>query len=185
MQNKTLTEWNAALARHSNAAMAFAKTARSITPESWSEPLAEGKWSPAQATEHLNRTYRVVNEEIGGGKGIRLRSPWLLRQVLRQTVLRSIYRKRQLPKGARAPSEITPKAVEGTQVELVERFAALAHDFEEAISTNRETGRRLTHHVFGEIELLPGIDFIAIHVEHHCRQIEGAPSSLIANAQSI
>jgi len=184
MRNKTLTEWNAALAQHSNAAMAFAKTARSITPESWSEPLAEGKWSPAQVTEHLNRTYQVVIDEIRGGKGIRLRSPWLLRQVLRQTVLRSIYRKRQLPKGARAPSEIIPKVVEGTQVELLERFCALAHDFEQSMSTNRETGRKLTHHIFGEIELLPGIDFIAIHLEHHHRQIEGAPSALIANAQS-
>jgi len=183
MQNTSSTEWNAALARHSNAANAFANTARSITRESWSEPLAEGKWSPAQVTEHLNRTYQVVIKEIKGGKGIRLRSSWLLRQVLRQTVLRSIYRKRQLPKGARAPSEIVPKVVEGTQVELVERFAALAHDFEEAVSTNRKAGRKLTHHIFGEIELLPGIDFVAIHLEHHHRQIECAPSSLTRDSQ--
>src|SRR6185436_17056569 len=114
MRNKTLTEWNAALAQHSNAAMTFARTARSITPESWSEPLSEGKWSPAQVTEHLNRTYQVVIGELTGEKGIRIRTPWLLRQVLRQTVLRSIYRKRRLPKGARAPSEVIPKEVEGT-----------------------------------------------------------------------
>jgi len=184
MDNATSTKWNAALARHNKASKVFAETARSIMPESWSEPLAEGKWSPAQVTEHLNRTYQVVLEEIRGGKGIRIRSSWILRQVVRQTVLRSIYRKRQLPKGARAPSEIIPKVVEGTQVELVERFSALAHDFEEAISANRETGRKLTHHVFGEIELLPGIDFVAIHLEHHHRQLEGAPSSLTAKAQS-
>src|SRR6185295_17144079 len=122
MRNKTLTEWNAALARHSNAAMAFAKTARSITLESWSEPLAEGKWSPAEVTEHLNRTYQVIISELKGEKGIRIRSPWLLRQVLRQTVLRSIYRKRALPKGARAPSEIIPKVIDETQSMSLERF---------------------------------------------------------------
>jgi hypothetical protein len=156
--------WEAALARHANSAAAFGLTVASLDEDSWTIPLGEGKWSPAQVTEHLNRTYRVVVDQLNGGKGIRIRSPWFLRQVLRQTMLRSIYRKRQLPKGARAPSEIVPKEVEGTQTELVERFRNLAKEFELAVDKNR--GGRLTHHIFGEIEVERGIDFIAIHIEH-------------------
>ncbi len=123
-------------------------------------------------TEHLNRTYQVVFGEVRGGKGIRIRSPWLLRQVLRQTILRSILRKRRLPTGARAPSEVAPKEVNGTQKELLDRFSNLSAQFEEEFLKNStNTDKKLTHHIFGEIDLLRGIDFVAIHIEHHHRQI--------------
>jgi hypothetical protein len=171
MMNSDARSWGSALLRHSNAAGRFANTAGSISESSWSEPLADGKWTPAQVTEHLNRTYQVIIGELKGEKGIRIRSPWLLRQVLRQTVLRSIYRKRALPKGARAPSEIVPKLTDETQCASLERFKELARNFEAAVNANRDTGRKLTHHIFGGIDLLPGLDFIAIHIEHHHRQI--------------
>jgi hypothetical protein len=169
MKQSESKSFEAAIARHGSSAAAFGQTAASLIEDSWPVPIGEGKWSPAQVTEHLNRTYRVIIDELNGGKGIRIRSPWLLRQILRQTVLRSIYRKRQLPKGARAPSEIVPKEVEGTQTELVERFRHLAMEFELAVEKNRDG--KLTHHIFGEIEVERGIDFIAIHIEHHHRQI--------------
>jgi len=166
--------WVNAVARHSAAASAFAKTAGAVKSDVWSTPLGEGKWSPAQVTEHLNRTYQMTLGELRGKGGLRIRTPWLLRQLLRQTVLRSIYRKRQLPRGARAPSEIMPSTVNGSQSELLERFSTLAYEFDqEALSEKNRTNRKLTHHVFGEIDLLPGIDFIAIHIEHHHRQITG------------
>jgi hypothetical protein len=165
-------DWTDALTRHAAASKAFADTARAINGESWFRPLAEGKWSPGQVVEHLNKTYLVVIDQLRGGKGIRIRSPWLLRQLLRQTVLRSIYRKRRLPKGARAPSEIVPKG-EGEQGESVDRFSRLAEEFEQVALASHATGRKLTHHIFGEIDLLPGVDFIAIHIAHHHRQITG------------
>jgi len=165
------TSWESALARHRNASGIFAETAIAIPDSDWSTPLSEGKWSPAQVTEHLNRTYQVIIGELKGGRGIRVRSPWLLRQLLRQTVLRSIYRKRALPKGARAPSELIPKVVNETRSDSIERFGTLAREFEEAMNANRQTGRKLTHHIFGAIDLERGLDFIAIHIEHHHRQI--------------
>jgi hypothetical protein len=102
MKNMKSQAWVDAVARHSAAASAFAKTAGAMKPDVWSTPLAEGKWSPAQVTEHLNRTYQMTLGELRGKGGL-----------------------------------------------------------------------QLTHHVFGEIDLLPGIDFIAIHIEHHQRQITG------------
>ena len=168
MQN---TSWESALARHTNAAGTFTKTAEAISDSEWSTPLSEGKWSPAQVTEHLNRTYQVLIGELKGEQGIRVRSPWLLRQILRQTVLRSIYRKRALPKGARAPSEIIPKVVNEMQSASLARFVNLSREFEEGMNANRQTGRKLTHHIFGAIDLERGLDFIAIHIEHHHRQI--------------
>ena len=166
-------EWDEAIERHDAAAAAFCNTASVISPDSWFLPMAEGKWSPAQVAEHLSQTYQVVIRELRGEKGIRIRSPWLLRQILRQTVLRSIYRKRKLPKGARAPSEIAPKVVDETKQQAMEKLGRLAREFEVAARTAETLpGRKLTHHIFGEIDVLPGIDFIAIHIEHHHRQIQ-------------
>jgi len=169
-------DWTNALARHTSAAEGFANTATSVDSSLWSIPLGEGKWTPAQVTEHLNRTYQVVIDEVRGGEGIRIRSSWLLRQVLRQTILRSILRKRRLPQGARAPSEVAPKEVNGTQTELLQRFGKLSAEFEEEFLKNSaNTDKKLTHHIFGEIDLLRGIDFVAIHIEHHHRQISRNP----------
>ena len=166
-------KWDDAIARHGAAATAFRATASLISPDSWLLPMAEGKWSPAQVSEHLSQTYQIVIRELSGEKGIRIRSPWLLRQVLRQTVLRSIYRKRKLPRGARAPSEIAPNVVDDNQEEAIEKFIRLARQFEKAARTAETVkGRKLTHHIFGEIDVLPGIDFVAIHIEHHQRQIQ-------------
>ncbi len=172
MNADELNKWQDALGRHASAASAYAATARMIDEGAWLTPMAEGKWSPAQVTEHLNRAYEVLLDELRGGPGIRVRSPWLLRQILRATVLRWIFRKRRLPRGARAPSEVTPRQVDGNQAQAVDRFAHLGQEFSEEIASHRgQEGLRMTHHVFGAVELLPGIDFVAIHVEHHHRQI--------------
>ena len=174
MKNQKTADWTGAVARHSAAARAFEETARSVKPDAWATAVGEGKWSPAQITEHLNRSYQVTLGELRGNTGLRIRTTWLQRQLLRQTVLRSIYRTRQLPRGARAPSEIMPTSVNESQSELLERFSTLAREFDhEVLSKRNRTNGKLTHHVFGEIDLLPGIDFIAIHIEHHHRQIMG------------
>ncbi|HSB29093.1 MAG TPA: DinB family protein [Pyrinomonadaceae bacterium] len=176
------TLWNDALARHSAAVEAICETAGSISDVEWSIPIREGKWSAGQIVDHLNKTYEVAIKQVQGSSGIRVRSPWLLRLIMRQTILRSIYRKRTLPKGARAPSEIRPAAECGTKNDLVERFMKLASEFEEVVRANRATRTQLTHHIFGGIDLLKGIDFIAIHVEHHHRQLaESAKSRVSVN----
>jgi DinB superfamily len=174
MKNNTAALWTGTLARHAVAANAYATAAGAVDADSWSVPVAEGKWSPAQVTEHLNKTYQVIIAELRGGPGIRIRSSWLVRQLLRQTVLHSIIRKRRLPKGARAPLEVMPRVVEGSQADVIDRFTHLAHEFAEVCEVNRaeNRGRKLTHHIFGEIELSRGVDFVTIHIEHHQRQIE-------------
>lgn len=177
MKNHDLNKWTDALSRHTSAVNAYVATAQMIDREAWFAPMAAGKWAPAQVTEHLNRSYKVVLDQLRGGRGIRVRSPWLLRQILRATVLRSIFRNRRLPSGAQAPSEVMPREVAGSQALALDRFVHLAREFSEEIASHRGDGSRITHHVFGAVELLPGIDFVAIHIEHHHRQIS-------ANAQA-
>jgi hypothetical protein len=168
-------EWKEALARHAAAAGAYCETASGIGEAAWDAPYAPRKWSPAQITEHLTRTYDVVLNQLRGGSGLRVRSNWVVRGLLRTTVLRWIFRHRALPRGAKAPSEVVPERVGGTQAEAVARMAARAREFEQEVWERRgHRGLHLTHHLFGEIALLPGVDFVAIHIEHHHRQIAHA-----------
>ena len=125
----------------------------------------------------------MIGAQLRGGSGLRLRSGWLMRQALRALILPSIFRKRALPRGARAPSEIRPREVRGTQPEALALLENLARGFEaEAFSRRHQPGLTLDHHVFGGLDLRRGVDFIAIHVEHHQRQIAGPREAPAASA---
>ena len=48
----------------------------------------------------------------------------------------------------------------------------LSVEFETEILSRRSDEKlRLTHHVFGQIKPLKGVDLAAIHTEHHTRQL--------------
>ncbi len=169
--------WDEAFARHALAARAYVATARTVADAAWTVPLANGKWSPAEVTEHLNRVYDVVLAQLRGGTGLRIRTGALLRFGLRALVLPQIFRRRKLPPLARAPFEVRPREVKDTQEEALARFERLGAEFvREADERRTQSGLVLTHHLFGEIDLLPGIDFVSIHVEHHHRQIAARAS---------
>lgn len=165
--------WSSALVRHSAAVESYCSTARSIDETTWNAPIADGKWSPAEITEHLNRTYDVTLDQLNGGQGIRVRTNWFVRSMLRATALRWIFRRRALPRGAKAPREVKPDCVVDSRVDAIARMVLLASRFEDLVAErHQDAGLKLTHHIFGEIDLLPAIDFVAIHIEHHHRQIE-------------
>lgn len=170
-------EWRAALERHAAATRSYGATASGVAAGAWTAPVGPGKWTPAEITEHLNLTYDVAMPQLNGEAGIRVRTNWLLRVILRATALRWIFRNRALPRGAKAPREVKPEHVADTQSEATERFARLAREFDALVSTRWQDGSvRLTHHIFGAIDLLAAIDFIAIHIEHHHRQIASDPT---------
>src|SRR5688572_20474893 len=95
--------WLEALRIHGSAASAFAATAEAVEPEAWDRPLAEGKWSPAQITDHLIRTYDVILREIGGGGGMKVRTRLWMRLFLRLTYMPRILRGGRFPARAPAP----------------------------------------------------------------------------------
>jgi DinB superfamily len=164
-------KWQEALDRHQSAATAFAATARIIDEKSWYRPMAAGKWSPAQVTEHLNLTYRIALDQVRGGPGVQ-ENPSGLSQEERANILGTILQKRRLPGGAQAPAEVIPIQVEDGQSDALACFGQLAQEFKEEMESHR--GRNdvlITHHFFGALPLLTAIDFFAIHIEHHHRQI--------------
>jgi hypothetical protein len=167
--------WREAVERHSAAVRAYVEAASRVDEASWREPVGPDKWSPAEITEHVTRAYEVLVTQIGGGAGLRVRTGWVVRQALRLTVLRAIMRSRRIPRGAKAPSELRPVAPDSPRDAAIEALGAAASRFEAALLERRgDPSLRLTHHFFGDIEPLEGLDFVAIHTEHRGRQLPSA-----------
>jgi len=96
---------------------------------------------------------------------------------VRATVLRWIFSKRALPRGAKSLNEVKPERVVDSPPEAMVRMNRLAQEFENQVAEQHaDPQSKLTHHIFGEIDPLRAIDFLAIHIEHHHRQIEAAVS---------
>jgi hypothetical protein len=165
-------EWTEAIERHRAVMADYLQTAARLEEQVWRLPVGAEKWTPAQITDHLIRTYKITLEQIRGRQGIKMQYGFLLRQILRVALLPKIFRTRQLPRGAKAPKEILPEDSGMPRETVLEQLKELSGEFENEILSGRNNKKlRLTHHVFGEIKPLKAIDFVAIHTEHHTRQL--------------
>jgi hypothetical protein len=163
--------WSEALRVHGSAASAFAAAAEAVEPEAWNRPRAEGKWSPAEITDHLICAYDVLLREIGGGGGMKVRTRLWMRLLLRLTYKPRILRGGWFPARAPAPREIRPSKTPPGQQDGVALFRQRAKDFDAAVQGRPEA--RLTHAYFGALAPADGVLFCARHIEHHLNQLSG------------
>lgn len=172
MNEKLDRQWEAAVSRHAEAVGRYLASAAAVPEELWRQPVAEGKWTPAEITEHVLLAYRTLVDQVRGGRGLRVQTGWLMRNVLRVAVLAPIMMTRRLPPGARAPRALRPGEAASPRDAALEELRRAAAEFEAELSARRhDEGLRLTHHLFGAVRPLKAIDFVAIHTEHHGRQL--------------
>lgn len=164
-----MTALTEGLTDHRRALDAFLARARAVDPANWNLPTREGKWSPAQVAEHLRLTYQVVGGELAGGTGLRIRSSWWLRTLLRFKVLPAILERGAIPANAGAPRELRPGPGpfdrEATLAELTRLGAAF-----EATLPSRASAT-VTHHIFGTLKVPAMLRFATVHLDHHSRQL--------------
>jgi hypothetical protein len=154
---------------HRAAVEAFLQTAASIRPERWSTPLGPGRWTPAQVALHVVSGYDVLLSQLAGGPPMKMRVGPLKSRLLRWFLLPHILFHRTLPR-ATAPEEVAPKAGEGVdQAALSARLPAAAGSAEEALRTTSRT--HFFHAYFGAVPLRKAFPFLAVHMEHHRRQL--------------
>lgn len=165
-------EWTQIMERHRAAVALYFQFAETIPENTWLTPIEDEKWTPAQITEHLILTYQVFLKQMGGKRNIKPVHSSFVQWLLRLFILPQIYRRRKLPRGAQAPEEILPIEADKTREAALEQLKKAVVEFENEASERRnEEYLRLTHHVFGKIKLIEGIDLAAIHTEHHARQL--------------
>lgn len=163
---------SAAAAEHQHAVEEFIDAARAVPDRDWERPLDNEKWSPAQVAEHLRLTYVTVASEMAGGSGLRIRSPWLLRVLLRWRILPRILATGTIPGGAKAPREIRPGEGPFDREQVLAALATSAKVAEEALVRHWSDGAgHMTHHIFGKLNPSTAMRFATVHTRHHARQI--------------
>ena len=158
---------------HADAASDFASAAEAIPADRWLTPRAEGKWSPAQVVEHINLAYDVLLGELGGKPGMKIRTKFWQRLMLRIVYLPRLMRGGTFPEGIRAPRELRDPPANPDQRAAIAAFRDRAIRFSseaaDAIAKRRKV--RLTHPYFGTSPLADGVLFCARHVQHHRKQL--------------
>ena len=165
--------WDAARRAHRLAIEQLAASALAIPPARWLEPRAPGKWSPAQETLHVARSYEAAIDEIEGGQTMRPRVTRWRARLLRWFYLPHLLRTGRFPPVA-APVEIRPNEIEagfGDAALLVERVREQAIACEEALERGGQ-GRgptHVTHPYFGRLRPMAALRLLTVHTAHHAR----------------
>ncbi len=166
--------WKRAVEEHRDAVRRFVATAEGLGSDAWTRPRAPGKWSPAQTAEHLVLAYEAVLRELAGEPGVRLRATGWRQRLLRWVLLPHILFHRSFPLAVVAPREIRPPKVHADRGALLARMRELAARAERELDAARGTGARVTHPYFGALPAVPALRFLAVHVEHHLRQLSSS-----------
>jgi hypothetical protein len=164
--------WDEAVDEHRAALAAFLDTAERLKDDAWTAPWGPGKWSRAQVAEHLALVYEVAIREVTTGQGLRPRVTGVRQRLLRWVFLPHILFHRSLPMRVTAPREARPAEVTAPRSAVLRRLRELAvrweTEMERAIGAG---GGGLTHPYFGTIPPVKAMRFMAVHIEHHTRQI--------------
>jgi hypothetical protein len=168
--------WEAARDEHQVALAAYLDTAAALSDEAWTRPWAPGKWTPAQLTEHLSLAYEALLTELATGQGMREKLHGWRQRVTRWIFLPHILFHRSFPLKVRAPREIRPSdPATLPRPEALRRMRELGERAEQELDRARRAGGGwITHPYFGKIEPVKGLRFVAVHIEHHQRQVARA-----------
>ncbi len=146
-------------------------TVGAVTSSEWSRPIAPGKWSPGQVTEHVAVTYEV-GRTILHGDSSGLTVPRVVRPLIRVLFLNSVLKKGRFGRPAKTPKPFEPAASPALPEIVTARLQAAAAALEEDIERVAGSGQAtLDHPFFGKIPLADYLQFQAIHTRHHHAQL--------------
>ena len=167
--------WAVALEEHEQVLTEYMARLRSVPMGRWYEPVAEGKWSPAEEALHLVLAYEIGLSGAIGGDGMRMvASPawaWLSRSVVLPVMLHT----QSFPRGAAAPREVRPASRDARSLSkeaLEVRLRQVATDAAKALRTadGRKPSPRLVHAYFGPLTPLTTLQLLSAHTRHHTRR---------------
>jgi len=167
--------WDDAAEEHRAALAAFLEVAEELTERAWNAPWRPGKWTRAQVAEHLSLTYETAIRELATGQGLRVKVTGLRLRLLRWIVMPHILFHRKIPVRVSAPREVRPPEVTAPRAAVLRRLRELGVRWEREMERAMGAGGGgLTHPYFGTIPPVKATRFMAIHIEHHTRQIATA-----------
>ncbi len=162
------------LAAYAAAATEFRTLAAAIPSGRWEIPRAEGKWSPAQETEHVVLSHELFLSQLQGGPPMRaIVTGWKL-IPMRWLALPWILRTGRFPRGARAPRESRPVAVGASRGELLARMDRAVLGVTETLGGGASTRihPRMRHPYFGMMTVSQVVQLSTVHTQHHAATMQ-------------
>jgi len=168
--------WEDGVRTHHEAVARFTEAAAKLDDVAWHARPGPDRWCPGQVAEHVALTYeKLVAELAGTGTGMRARLPFWKMALLRWRVLPGILKTGVFPPGARAVREIRPPNAPRAKATVLPALEADAIRFETALTRARQKGGgALTHPFFGRMRAEKMLALMAVHTEHHRRQLPGS-----------
>ena len=157
---------------HASILDAYIRQASGLDDTRWLAPIEQGKWSPAEITEHVRLVYEILHRELTGGAGLTPRVGGFVRAIFRRVFLPRILKSGRIARKVRAPKEIVPLKVETNQKRALARLREDAERFETTLADRSGTGQPcVSHHLFGSFDAETGLRFVTIHLDNHRRQL--------------
>ncbi|MEE8062310.1 MAG: DinB family protein [Gemmatimonadales bacterium] len=149
----------------------FIATAERATPV-WETPLAPGKWSPCQITEHVARTLEEGAHLVAGDTSVFPTLPSVLRPLVRGMFFNRVLKKDAFPnartlKALNPPDGPSPSEARG-------RLEGALASFQDACRAQAAGGQPVDHPVFGRVSVEDYAKFMELHTEHHRLQLPTA-----------
>lgn len=166
-----MTDIEQVIADNRKATDRFLATARSVPKEKWEQPVAPGKWSPAQIVDHIAVTSEVALKAINGDPSMGS-IPKFLRFIPRKLGFDPTIKKGRFPEKQRGPAIFAPSthhpAYEASVAKLERAMVALEAHVRNLMAANH---RSFEHTFFGRVSIPDYIRFGTLHTEHHERQL--------------
>jgi hypothetical protein len=160
-----------AIAANRDAAKTFLSTARAVAKEKWAQPVAPGKWSPAQIVEHVAVSTEIALKAIRGDKGLGS-FPRLLRPIPRAMVFNSTLKKGAFPDRMRGPAIFAPSKDHVPYEQSAARLERAIADLENHTRDAAKAGKDVFEHgFFGRLKVADYVHFNGLHTRHHEQQL--------------
>lgn len=155
-----------AVSEHRAALSSFVEFVRRLDGAEWTRSSGEGKWTPAEVTEHLALAYEAAVRELETGAPMAPKLSRGRQSVLRWLLLPHMLFHRTMPR-VRSPREARPARSAASVAEGLARLQQTALRFERAYQEREDA--QLTHPYFGPLSRVQAFRLSALHLEHHQR----------------
>lgn len=182
----TSHRWQSAERGHAESVAALLVAASLVPDHKWTEPLGPGRWSPAQVLLHIEQSYRLGDDALRGGAGMRVRTSPLIAWLSRTLLLPLITLTRRFPRNAPAPREIIPDAAEAHAIPRVELTVRVQAAATQALATLRQAvqdGRavKVRHAYMGALSPYQTLRLLNGHTRHHAKLL--APPKIVGKSE--
>jgi hypothetical protein len=170
-----MSDLESCLSANRQAMAGFLAAAKSVASPQWTQPIAPGKWSPAQIADHVAVSYEIAARALAGDSKIGS-APRFLRPIVRAVGFTRILRNGAFPERMKGPPVFAPSTGHPSYDASAARVEKAVAGLESRARDMARTGTHsFDHPFFGRVSVADYIRFSELHARHHELQLPRSP----------